>query len=372
MSRTLALIAAAGLALCAAFFTAAWMIGGDAIFHDSNSFRGIKPLIDLATHKEWRWDGGDSLALDAPVNIRYQASGPPRITVTGNAELLKHVRVGGGRIAIDSPARRAGSAKPRLDAVISGMALRKFVVNGHESLQLGVLDQDELDIYVNGGGSVSGSGRVKKLNLVIAGSGSADLAGLAVQDAKVVIPGSGKATVAVHGELQLVVTGSGRLFLAAKPQKIQQAIMGSGGISNADSGEMPILSAPPIPPVPPLPPVPQADGASQYTLLHHENVDLGHIDQQSLSITIPGSGKIRAEGRVENLSVQVFGSGKVDLGKLAAGSVSVRIMGSGDVIIAPSGNLQVAITGSGTVHLRTRPSSISRSILGSGRIIEEY
>jgi hypothetical protein len=372
MSRTLAIIAAAGLALCAAFFTAAWMIGGDAIFHDSNSFRGIKPLIDLATRKEWRWDGGDSLALDAPVNIRYQASGPPRITVTGNAELLKHVRVGGGRIVIDNPAPRAGSAKPRLDAVISGMALRKFAVNGHENLALGILDQDELDIHVNGGGSVSGSGRVKKLNLVIGGSGSADLAGLSVQDAKVAISGSGKATIAPHGELQLMVTGSGRLFLAAKPQKIQQTILGSGGISNADSSEMPVASAPSLPPAPPMPPALPADGASQYTLLHHENVNLGHIDQQSLSITIPGSGKIRAEGRVENLSVQVFGSGKVELGKLAADNATVRIIGSGDVIIAPSGNLQVAITGSGTVHLRTRPSSISRSIMGSGRIIEEY
>jgi hypothetical protein len=371
MSRTLAIISSVSLVLCLALFGAAWMIGGSAVFHDPYSFRGIKPLIDLATRKEWRWDGGDTLALDAPVNIRYQASGPQRITVTGNADQLQHVRVGGGRIATDNPRPQAQTTKPSLDAVVSGMALRKFVVHGHQKLDLGVLDQDQLDVEVHGGGSVSGSGRVSRLNLVIAGSGSADLAGLSVQDAKVAIMGSGHATVAPHGELNLAIMGSGNVFLAAKPVQIHQTITGSGRVLGMEAGTPPPLpQQPPEPPQPPLPP--PAGGGSQYVVRDNSSVDIGSVDQKSLQIIILASGKFHAVGKVENLSVQIMGSGKAELGQLAAESVTVRVTGSGDVTIAPKAGLQVFIAGSGKVHLRTRPTSISRSIMGSGRVIEEY
>jgi hypothetical protein len=46
-------------------------------------------------------------------------------------------------------------------------------------------------------------------------------------------------------------------------------------------------------------------------------------------------------------------------------------MGSGSVTVAPSEELKVTIMGSGNVHLLTRPASIQRQIMGSGRIIEE-
>ena len=104
MSRTLAVISATSLILCGVFFGLARMVGGEEIFHDPKSLVGVKPLIDLATHKEWRWDGGDSLALDGSVDIRYQAGGPPRVTVTGDPDLLSHVRVSKGRIVSDRKA----------------------------------------------------------------------------------------------------------------------------------------------------------------------------------------------------------------------------------------------------------------------------
>jgi hypothetical protein len=60
------------------------------------------------------------------------------------------------------------------------------------------------------------------------------------------------------------------------------------------------------------------------------------------------------------------------LGKLAADNVKITIFGSGIAAIAPSGSVDVAIKGSGTVHLRTKPKSISRSLLGSGQVVEDY
>ena len=397
MSKTLALVAVISLVLCATLFGLARTIGGDAIFHDSRNFAGIQPLIDMATHKEWKWDGGDSLALEAPVNVVYRQGGQPRITVTGDAVQLEHVKVGGGRIVSDN-APAARKDEPRLTAVVGGMALRKFSVNGGENLDLGKIDQDELELHLNGHGSITGSGRVNRLDLTIAGSGKAALGGLSVGDATVAIYGSGKGIIAPHGTLSLFVTGSGKIALASKPAKIEQNVLGSGGIVDVDEivnkvmesvrvsvpvtvnvpmpvvvpPQPPMPQQPPMPPQPPPPPGADNGDEHNYLVKGSQNVDLGHLDQKTLNITIPSSGKIRAEGKVENLTVNLFGSGKADFSKLAAGNVAVHIFGSGVVIVAPSGALEASITGSGAVHLTTRPKTITRSVTGSGQVVEDY
>jgi hypothetical protein len=416
MSRKLAIVTGSGLVLCAAFLGLAVLIGGDDIFHDARSLERVKPLVDLATHKAWQWNGGDTLALDAPINIRYRPSGPPRVSVTGPAELLQHVQVGDGRIGSDT--RVAHNGGKRLDAVISGVPIRKFVVNGTENLDLGEIDQPGLDLHINGTGVVRGRGKVERLNLSISGPGNADLGGLAVTgDAKVSILGSGDAMLSPHGKVKLFIAGSGRLRLLTHPADLRQTIVGSGQVEQltgeaaqaalkaldvsrvatdaasnaieatlgkdgigriaAEAARAGIESA-------------QIDrhvregvarGLSQADMQDPRNgtvfvrgnrdSDLGHVDQKSLKITIVDSGSVIAEGKVDDLSVSILGSGHARLGKLAARNVSVEVMGSGNATVAPSDELKATIMGSGDVRLLTRPAKIQRMIMGSGRIIEE-
>jgi hypothetical protein len=412
MSKTLTLITVAGLLLCASFLGLAVLIGGDDIFHDARSLREVKPLIDLATRKEWRWQGGDTLALDAPINIRYRPNGPAQVSVTGPAEMLEHVRVADGRIGSDRAVSRHGGK--RLDAVVSGVPIRKFVVNGTENLDLGEIDQPNLDLHINGTGKVQGRGKVEQLNLSISGPGNADLGGLSVGDAKVSILGSGDAALSPHGRVKLFIAGSGRLRLLTRPVELRQTIVGSGQVEQltgeaarnaleisriatdtasdaiqaalgndgigriaAEAARKGIESAQ----------IDQqiregvAKGLSQSVLQDPKSgsvyvrgshdTDLGHIDQKSLKVTVANSGTVTADGKVDDLSISVMGSGDARLGKLAARNVSVQIMGSGDVTVAPSEELKVTIMGSGNVHLLTRPARIQRSIMGSGHIVEE-
>lgn len=388
MSRMLAIFSVIGLVLCAGFLGAAFWIGGDDIFRNPGSMRGMKPLIDMATRKEWRWQGGDTLALNAPVNVRYEPKGAPGISVTGPADMMQNVRVSEGRIASNAPARGNGR---KLEAVVSGVSIRKFVVNGGENLQLGKIDQDALDVHINGGGSVSGEGRVGQLNLVIAGPGDANLGRLSVtDDAKVSILGNGNASLAPQGDLRLFIAGNGRLELRSKPRSISRTILGSGDVSTAPQAPVPPASPieTPVPmPVPviaevqkemPWPPQQRMSGANihansetgDFMVNGSRAADFGRIERETARISVMSSGSATAEGRVDRLNVRVMGSGKALLGKLATRDIDVTVAGSGEAVIAATGTAKITILGSGRVRLLTKPERIDRHILGSGRIIE--
>lgn len=359
MSKKLTLVAVVSLFLCLAFLGAARWIGGDAIFHDPHSLEGLRPLIDLATRKEWRWAGGDTLAMDAPMALRYQPAGAPGVAVTGPTEALKHVRFREGRIGSDA-------AMPKgLKAVVSGVTIRKFVVNSGETLELGHVVQPDLEIHINGSGAVHGDGKVDRLNLTINGSGDAELGGLSVGDARVALMGSGSATLSPHGAVTLTAAGSGRLSLLTKPSSIQRTILGSTQIVE---GSRAAPSSAPAPPSPPIPPVSSAGDAVSVT--GGNDVDLGHVDREKLTVSIPGSGNVRGEGKVGLLVVNATGSGRADLGKIVARRVEVTLAGSADVTVAPLEYLHVAILGSGNVRLASRPARIERTLVGSGHLIE--
>ena len=435
MPRTLVVTSAAGLLFCAVFLGLAVRIGGDDIFHDARTLEQMKPLIDLASHKSWEWNGGDTLALDAPINIRYEPKGSlqgsPQVSLTGPADLLRHVKVSDGRIAADNSVTRISGRK--VEAVVSGASIRKFVVNGGENLDLGDIDQQGLDLHINSSGTVSGRGKVGQLNLTIAGSGKANLGGLSVtDDAKVSILGSGDATLSPRGSVRVFIAGSGNLQLLTKPTELRQTIVGSGEVSqlageaakaalksvdasriaseaaraairsslgNSRIGDIAAESA--------RNGIESADidrhvregiehaeidrhvregiarGMSQSMMATDartgnidlpggSDIDLGHVDQEELKITISGSGSVTAEGKVNRLIIDIPGSGHAKLGKLAARSVSVMMMGSGSAIVAPREELKATIMGSGDVHVLTRPARIERSIMGSGHIIEGH
>ena len=406
MASKLALVTASGLLLSAAFLGSAVMIGGDDIFHDARSFQQMKPLIDMASHKSWSWNGGDTLALDAPINIRYQPkasaqASTPQVALTGPAELLRHVKVGRGRITADASVTRASGR--RMEAVVSGMPIRKFVVNNQQNVDLGEVNQEELDLHLNGNGTVSGRGKVDHLKLTIAGPGDADLGGLEVMvDANISILGSGDATLSPHGRVKLFVAGSGDLRLLTKPAELRQTIIGNGEVHQlageaakqaleisrtaieaarqaVDKAEIreqiqqqvERQMAVQVPPIPPRGSWVSSDPNSGIVFARgSRDIDLGHIEQKSLKITIANSGSVTAEGKVDDLTITVLGSGDAKLGKLAARNVTVQIMGSGDVTTAPSEELKATIMGSGDVRLRTRPARTERHIMGSGEIIE--
>ena len=109
-----------------------------------------------------------------------------------------------------------------------------------------------------------------------------------------------------------------------------------------------------------------------------ENLDLDidgsgsiHIDLQSANkvlAIIDGSGNIKlSEGTADELIIDVDGSGDIDAFGLTAEDCNVSIDGSGDVEIFVNQNLDVEIDGSGDLCYRGNPI-VTSSIEGSGSI----
>lgn len=106
----------------------------------------------------------------------------------------------------------------------------KVTVSGGQVLDLGRIDQDVLEIVVDGGGQVSASGRVKDLTLRIDGSGSVNFGALEADDIRLELSGTGHAEIAALESADITVSGSGTVSLKTKPKLLKQSVTGTGRI----------------------------------------------------------------------------------------------------------------------------------------------
>ena len=97
-------------------------------------------------------------------------------------------------------------------------------------------------------------------------------------------------------------------------------------------------------------------------------VDMAGIDQPELVLSLKGAGDVRAEGKVDRLTVDVRGLGDLKLGDLVAREADVSIRGAGDIKIAAEEKLKVDIRGAGDVHLTREPKSLQTEIRGAGTV----
>lgn len=87
-----------------------------------------------------------------------------------------------------------------------------------------------------------------------------------------------------------------------------------------------------------------------------------------ISSTISGSGDMDISGSCERLTLQISGSGSLNANTLAAKTAEVKIVGSGNARLQVSERLSASVAGSGNVIYSGNPSTVEKSVAGSGRI----
>lgn len=238
------------------------------------------------------WAGSDAVRIRIPAKVHYQPGSKPQASVTGNANLVDHVRLHDGTLEWDTVEwDNLVDCFPADDLTVqlSGPAVTAWTLNGSGELDLSDLKQDVLRITVYGSSDVTAAGEVHEVSLESAGSGRADLGRLVTQKTSANIHGSAtlKLTdikqdvlhIAMHGSG--VVTGSG----AAKEVSLESA-----GSSRAELGRL------------------IADRAS-VKISGSGDVDLA--PRQNVDISISGSSVVRLHGTVARINSHVSGSGAI-------------------------------------------------------------
>jgi len=163
---------------------------------------------------------------------------------------------------------------------------------------------------------VSGSGNLTVLtpltgtNLALKVSGSGDL----------------KAELALTGDLDLGVSGSGDVSVKGKFRNLKGAVSGSGDVELT------------------------ADVSSRAV------------------IDISGSGDIRLSGKAAVLEAGISGSGDLSADQFEADSGKVRISGSGDAQVFVKNDLDASTSGSGDITYKGNPTRVSTHNSGSGSV----
>jgi len=174
------------------------------------------------------WTGGDTVSIDIPATVLFQPGPAGEASVTGEADLVDHLRLKGGRLTWEGgfDCHRASALTLRLQ----GPPPAAWRVNGSGSLALSNLQQEKLAIAIRGSGKIEATGAVRELTLDIAGSGRADLRALAVEALSAHIRGSANADIAPREDADITVAGSALVTIHGHPAHLRTRVAGSGEI----------------------------------------------------------------------------------------------------------------------------------------------
>ena len=238
MIRTLSLVAAVGFVLSLVCFGVAFGIAGGPFsiqnwslhrwnFHDHDRVV-VNHQADggPASQRTLAWSGGDALAVSVPAEITYVQGPTASLVIDGPESLLKHVVVRDGRIELEPGVYDGDRLRIRLTAP----DVRRFELDGDQALTIQAYDHDQLDLVINGSGSITGAGKATRVALNISGSGSADLTAMAMDAAQVDISGSGDAVLGPKASAKVDISGDGDVKLTTNPPVLQTDISGSGHV----------------------------------------------------------------------------------------------------------------------------------------------
>jgi hypothetical protein len=231
----LVFVAMIGLSASAVCMGAAAGIGGSDFNRGMDSMFGDGPRCEAvagatATSRDLDWDGSDSVSLRLPSRARYAPGSDDKVHVTGDPQILAHVRVRDGGIELNCD--NSWHDRTPVNITLPGQEFKKFTVHGSSRLVLQNLDQTMVKINVSGSGSVKADGKVTHAEIRVSGSGDADLSKMKTNIATVRISGSGSSDIAPTDEADIRVSGSGDVNLHTNPKRLETHISGSGRIHN--------------------------------------------------------------------------------------------------------------------------------------------
>lgn len=176
---------------------------------------------------------GDELVIEQEGITIHGGGGSIHVPGSGNIVAGGTINVGGrGGVSMSFG---GSSAKVMIGAVrcIVGLALPtapSVSIKGAGDVSLHGLDQQVLEIGIQGSGDVTAFGRVEDLEVEIAGSGDVDASDLVAAAARLSIAGSGDIDAYVTRSVRARIAGSGDIIVRGNPVTRDHSVAGSGKV----------------------------------------------------------------------------------------------------------------------------------------------
>jgi hypothetical protein len=238
------------------------------------------------------WAGSDAVRIKIPAKVHYQPGPKPQASVSGDADLVGHVRLHDGTLEWDTVEwDNLVDCFPADDLTVqlSGPAVTAWTLNGSGELNLSDVKQDVLRITVHGSGDIAAAGEVQEASLDAAGSGRADLGRLVTQKTSANIHGSAtlKLSDIKQDVLHIAMHGSGVVIASGAAKEVS---LESAGSSRADLGRLIVERA-----------------SAQI----HGSGDVDLAPRQGADISVSGSSMVKLHGAVARINSHVSGSGAI-------------------------------------------------------------
>jgi hypothetical protein len=176
----------------------------------------------------------DRLEVSESIDVQVVPGDGREVRVAAGEHVIDRVETesSGGVLKLDIRDRGIVIGPDPLNDVsvqVPASDLASVVVDGSGDVTLEGLDQEALELRVQGAGDVEASGSVDRLTAEIQGAGDARLSELRTRTARVVVQGAADAELNVSDELDVTVQGAADVSYTGNP-RVRSDIEGAGDI----------------------------------------------------------------------------------------------------------------------------------------------
>jgi hypothetical protein len=113
-----------------------------------------------------------------------------------------------------------------------------------------------------------------------------------------------------------------------------------------------------------------APAISEFHVSGGSRLSIEAYNQKSLTLSTEGSATVDALGRADDVSVEMTGSGVVNLSRFTADAATASLGGMSTLVVGPSLTANLNVRNFASAVLLTRPGEFSSSLADSGRIVD--
>ena len=117
-----------------------------------------------------------------------------------------------------------------MSVTISVPSLDALTLTGSGVVTVTEIEASSLSVRLPGSGVLRAGGTATELDVILGGSGDAQLEQLIAGDVRAEVSGSGRIVLTATKSLDASVSGSGAIMYGGSPQEVTKSITGSGAI----------------------------------------------------------------------------------------------------------------------------------------------